>query len=428
MKDSTLFVSQDFFAERRVNDFHFLERSSQRSYAGGTMSLWFFSEEEKMLAESVKAFAQAELLPKIEHLDEIEGFNTEAFRKIGDLGLLGITVAEEDGGAGMGAVAATIAMEEMAAVDASTTLSYLAHTILCVNQIGRNGSKEQKQKYLPKLISGEQIGGMGMSEPGSGSDALGMLSRAVKQADGSYVLNGSKTWITNGPNGDIFYCYARTGATKKDVSTFIIEKDMPGFSTGKKFKKMGMRASPTGELWFSDVRIPAENRVGEEGGSVKAMMRNLDIERITIAGISLGIARNCIEVATQYSKERKQFDLPIGAFQQIQERLSEAAAWYEACRALTYQAAKTWDLGLMQGKEASMMAAKAKLQAAQMATQVGLDAIQILGGYGYTREFPVERQMRDAKLIEIGAGTNEILRLIIARQMLGIEVADALTR
>jgi len=389
--------------------------------------LWYFSEEEKMLAESVRAFAKDELLPKIEHLDEIEGFNDAGFRKLGELGILGITVPEDDGGAGMGAVAATIAMEEMAAIDASTTLSYLAHTILCVNQIGRNGSKEQKQKYLPKLISGEHIGGMGMSEPGAGSDALGMLTRAEKNGS-NYKINGSKTWITNGPNGDIFYVYAKTGNTKKDLSTFILEKGMPGFTTGKKFKKMGMRASPTGELWFSDVMVPEANRVGDEGASVKAMMRNLDIERITIAGISLGIARNCIEVATQYATERKQFDLPIGAFQQIQERLTEAAAWYEACRALTYQAAKTWDLGLMTGKEASMMAAKAKLQSAQMATQVGLDAIQILGGYGYTREFPVERQMRDAKLIEIGAGTNEVLRLVMARQMLGSDVADALIK
>lgn len=387
--------------------------------------LWYFTEEEKMLTESVRAFSKDELLPKIEHLDEIEGFNDAAFRKLGDLGILGITVAEEDGGAGMGAVAATIAMEEMAAIDASTTLSYLAHTILCVNQIGRNGSKTQKQKYLPKLISGEHIGGMGMSEPGAGSDALGMLSRCEKQSDGSYLLNGSKSWITNGPNGDTFYIYAKTGPKKTDLSTFIIEKGMKGFTTGKKFKKMGMRASPTGELWFTDVKLSPDQRVGEEGQSVKAMMRNLDIERITIAGISLGIARNCIEVATQYSKERKQFGKHIGAFQQVQERLTEAAAWYEACRAITYQAAKTWDLGLMVGKEASMMAAKAKLQAAQMATQVGLDAIQILGGYGYTREFPVERQMRDAKLIEIGAGTNEVLRIIIARQMLG-EIADEL--
>jgi isovaleryl-CoA dehydrogenase len=262
-----------------------------------------------------------------------------------------------------------------------------------------------------------------MSEPGAGSDALGMTTKAVRDGD-HYIVNGTKTWITNGPNGDVFYTYAKTGATKRDLSTVIIDRSMPGFSTGKKFKKMGMRASPTGELVFENCRVPVSNRVGEEGSSVKMMMRNLDLERLTIAGMSLGMARASIEVATQYAKDRKQFGKPIGSFQQIQERLTEAAAWYEACRCLTYDAAKMWDMGLMVGKEASMMAAKAKLQAAQMATQVGLDAIQILGGYGYTREFPVERYMRDAKLIEIGAGTNEVLRLIIARQMLG-EAADA---
>jgi isovaleryl-CoA dehydrogenase len=200
---------------------------------------------------------------------------------------------------------------------------------------------------------------------------------------------------------------------------------MPGFTTGKKFSKMGMRASPTGELVFENCKVPIKNRVGQEGDSIAMMMRNLDLERITIAGISLGIARASIEVATQYSKERKAFGKPIGAFQQIQERLSEASAWYEACRSLTYQAGKMWDLGLLFGKEASMTAAKAKLQSAQMATQVALDAIQILGGYGYTSEFPVERYMRDAKLMEIGAGTNEILRVVIARQMLGPEVSEA---
>lgn len=388
--------------------------------------MWFFSDEHKMLQQTVRQFANAELAPKIEKLDHEEGFNRESFFKMGELGLLGIIVPEEDGGTGLDAVAATIAMEEMGAVDASTTLSYLAHTILCVNQIAVNGTPEQKKKYLPKLITGEHIGGMGMSEPGSGSDALGMASKAVLQGD-HYVLTGTKTWITNGPNGDVFYIYARTGATKRDVSTFMVERGMPGFSTGKKFSKMGMRASPTGELVFDQCKVPTNQRVGAENGSVKMMMRNLDIERITISGISLGLARASIEVATKYAKERCQFGKPIGAFQQIQERLTEASAWYEACRSLTYQAAKMWDLGLVNGREASMLAAKAKLQSAQMATQVALDAIQILGGYGYTREFPVERFMRDAKLMEIGAGTNEVLRIVIARQMLGTEVADALT-
>ena len=387
--------------------------------------MWFFSEEHRMLQQTVRQFAKQELAPKIEHLDHVEGFNRDSFQKMAELGLLGVIVPEADGGAGLDAVAATICMEEMGAVDASTALSYLAHTILCVNQITRNGSSDQKKRYLPKLLSGEWIGGMGMSEPDAGSDALGMKTKAVRKGE-DYVLTGTKTWITNGPIGDVFYVYAKTNEGKRDVSTFIVERGMAGFSTGKKFAKMGMRASPTGELVFADCKVSKANRVGEEGSSIQSMMRNLDIERITISGISLGIARASIEIATQYAKDRKQFGKPIGAFQQIQERLTEASAWYEACRALTYSSAKMWDEGKMTGKEASMMAAKAKLQSAQMATQVALDAIQILGGYGYTREFPVERYMRDAKLMEIGAGTNEILRVIIARQMLGTDVADAL--
>ena len=385
--------------------------------------MWFFSDEQRMLQETVRQFANAELAPHIEKLDEEEGFNRDSFEKMGKLGLLGLTVAEADGGTEMGAVAATLAMEEMGAVDASTTLSYLAHAILCVNQLGTNSSVDQKRQFLPKLLSGEHIGGMGMSEPEAGSDALGMKTKAVLEGD-HYVLNGAKTWITNGPIGDVFYVYAKTGESKKALSTFIVQKGDPGFSVGKKFKKMGMRASPTGELVFDHCRIPVSRRVGQENASVGSMMRNLDIERITISGISLGIARATIEVATQYSKERKQFGRPIGAFQQIQERLTEASAWYEACRALTYNAAKSWDLGTVDAQSVSALAARAKLQSAQMATQVALDGIQILGGYGYTREFPVERYMRDAKLMEIGAGTNEILRLIIARQMLG-DVANA---
>lgn len=392
--------------------------------------MWFFSDEHKMLAQTVRQFAREELGPKIEKLDHEEGFNLASFKKMGDLGLLGIIVPEEDGGTGLDCIAATLAMEEMAAVDPSTTLSYLAHTILCVNQVASNGSPEQKHKYLPKLISGEHIGGMGMSEPGAGSDALSMQTRATLSGD-HYLVNGTKTWITNGPVGDVFYVYAKTGelSDKRNISSFMIEKSMPGFSAGKKFSKMGMRASPTSELVFENVKVPVANRVGQEGSSVRMMMRNLDIERITIAGISLGCAKGAIEAANQYAKERVQFGKPIGAFQQIQERLAEASAWYEACRAITYNAAKMWDLSggkdasREQAKARAMMAAQAKLQAAQMATQVCLDAIQILGGYGYTREFPVERLMRDAKLVEIGAGTNEIMRVIIARQMLG-EVAD----
>lgn len=380
--------------------------------------MWFFSEEHKMLRDSVRQLALEELAPKAGPLDETEGWNQDAFMKMGEMGLFGVIVPEKDGGAGLDAVAATLVMEELGAVDASSALSYLAHTILCVNQISTNADDKQKGRFLPDLLSGTCIGGMGMSEPDAGSDALGMKTRAVRSGD-HYILNGSKTWITNGPIGDLFYVYAKTGPDRRDISTFIVQRGFPGFATGKKFSKLGMRASPTGELVFADCKVPIANMVGTENGSLKGLMRNLDIERITIAGISLGIARSAIEVATGYAKERKQFGTPIGMFQQIQERLAEASSWYEACRALTYTAAKTWDLGLMSGKEASQMAAKAKLQSAQMATQVALDAIQILGGYGYTKEFPVERFMRDAKLIEIGAGTNEIMRVVIAKQMLG---------
>ncbi len=383
--------------------------------------MWFFSDEERMLGDAVRQFAVSELAPKIEQLDAEEGFNRGAFRAMGDLGLLGITVSADDGGAGMGAVAATIAMEEMGAVDASTTLSYLAHAILCVNQIGANGTGDQKARLLPKLLSGEWIGAMGMTEPGAGSDAIGMTTRAEKQDD-HYLINGTKTFITNGTESDVVYLYARTGTRRRDISTFLIERGMPGFSTGKKFSKMGMRASPTSELVFDNCRVPEGNRVGKENGSVAMMMKNLDLERVTIAGISLGLARASLETATAYARERRQFGKPIGSFQQIQERLTEGAAWYEACRTLTYTAAKMWDLGLLAGRESAMMAAKAKLQSAQMATQVTLDMIQVMGGYGYMREFAVERYMRDAKLMEIGAGTNEVLRLIIARHMLGDDV------
>ncbi|MCM2323230.1 MAG: acyl-CoA dehydrogenase family protein [Oligoflexia bacterium] len=380
--------------------------------------MWFFSDDERAVQQVARQLAQKELAPCIQRIDREEGFNREAFRKMGDAGLLGLVVPTVDGGAGLGAVAATLAMEELSAVDASTTLSYLAHLILCVNQIARNGSPAQKTRYLPKLISGEWLGGMGMSEPEAGSDALGMKTRAILRGR-HYILNGSKTWITNGPVGDVFYCYARTSEGRKELTSFIIERGLSGFSSGKKFEKLGMRASPTGELVFDQCRVPLENRVGEENQSLAAMMRNLDLERITIAGISLGLARAAIETATRYSRERCQFGRPIGSFQQIQAKLAETSSWFEACRALTYSTAKAWDEGRLTAREASLAAARAKLQSAQMATHVALEAIQILGGYGYTREFPVERYLRDAKLMEIGAGTNEILRLVIARQMLG---------
>lgn len=379
--------------------------------------MWFFSEEEVMLQKSARSFAQQVLAPRIAELDETEGFERSHFTGLGELGLLGVTASEEYGGAGMGCVAATLAMEELGAVDASTTLSYLAHSILAVNNLATNGNDDQKRRYLPKLISGQWIGGMGMSEPNAGTDALAMRTRAQKKGS-HYILNGSKMWITNAIVGDVFYVYARTGDGRNDISTFIVEKGMKGFSFGKKLSKMGMRASPTGELIFENCEVPEENRVGAENQSTVAMVKNLDIERITISGISLGIARACLEAASRYATERSQFGKPIGQFQMIQQMLAEGQSRYEAARYYCYGAARQWDMGQLQGGNSRSLGAKVKLFTAQEATRIALDAIQIFGGYGYTKEFPVERYMRDAKLMEIGAGTNEILRVITAREML----------
>ncbi len=380
--------------------------------------MWFFSEEHKLLQDSVKNFAQSVLGPNIEHLDETEGYDKTYFKKMADLGLLGITVPENYGGTNMGCVAATIAMEELGAVDASTALTYLAHTILFVNNLATNGNDYLKKKYLPKTISGEWIGGMGLTEPGAGSDALGMSTRAVKKGN-KYILNGSKMFITNAVIGDVYYVYARTGEGRKDISTFIVEKDFPGFKMGRKLKKMGMRASPTGELIFENCEVPEENLVGTLNGSISSMIKNLDIERITISGISLGLARASIEASVKYAKERSQFGKPIADFQMIQSMLADAQAEYEAAANYTYNAAQMWDKGMLDPKNSRSIGAKVKLVATRMATKVGLDAIQILGGYGYIKEFPVERFMRDAKLNEIGAGTNEMLKVITAREMLG---------
>ncbi len=380
--------------------------------------MWFLTDEHRMLQKSVRDFALTTLAPQIDYLDEVEGFDRNYFKKMAELGLLGITAAEEWGGTAMGCVAATLAVEEIGAIDASTALSYLAHTILTVNNIATNASAEQKRRYLPRLISGEWVGGMGMTEPNAGSDALAMRTRAVRKGD-KYILNGSKMFITNAVIGDVFYVYARTGDGKKDISTFIVESNFPGFRMGKKLKKMGMRASPTGELIFENCEVPFENLVGKEGDSVGHMLKNLDIERITISGISLGLARSSLEIATQYAKERTQFGQPIGQFQMIQAMLAEGWARAEAAAHYVYSTAQMWDLGKLDGSSSRVLSAKVKLVAAQTATQIGLDAIQILGGYGYIKEFPVERYMRDAKLMEIGAGTNEMLRVIIARDLLG---------
>ena len=376
--------------------------------------MWFFTDEEKDLQRLCRDFAQKELAPHAHRHDEEESFNLNAFKKMGDLGILGITADPKYGGVGMGAVAATIVMEEFGKACAGSTLSYLAHTILCVNNIQNNASEEQKAKYLPKLISGEHIGCMGMSEPEYGSDAVGIQTKAVKNSDGSYLLNGTKMWITNAQYADVAYVYTRTGTERKNLSTFIVEKGTPGFSVGKPIHKMGMRSSPTGELVFENAKVPASQLVGLEGESIYHMMKNLDIERITISGISLGIAQACVDQSIKYAGERKQFGKHIGTFQMIQKMIAEMSTETEMMRSFLYSTAKNYDMGV----RGASHAAQVKLALPKIATKIALDAIQLHGGYGYSREFPLERMMRDNKLNEIGAGTNEIMIMIIAKNLL----------
>lgn len=376
--------------------------------------MWFFTSEEKQLQDLCKDFAQNELKEQASHHDQEQSFNLDAFKKMGELGVLGITADPEYGGSGLGATAATIVMEEFGKVCASSTLSYLAHSMLCVNNIDKNASKEQKAKYLPKLISGEHIGCMGMSEPEYGSDAVGIQTKAEKKED-HYLINGSKMWITNAQYSDIAYVYTRTGDERKNLSTFIVEKDMPGYSTGKPIHKMGMRASPTGELVFENCKVPFENRVGNEGDSIYHMMRNLEIERITICGISLGIARACVEQCVKYANERKQFGKTIGNFQLIQKMIADMSTETEMMAHYLYSLAKEYDTGINVGP---LAAAQVKLGIPRMVTKIALDAIQLHGGYGYSNEFPLERYMRDNKLMEIGAGTNEVMISIIAKELL----------
>ncbi len=375
--------------------------------------MWHFTSEQQELAKTCRAFAKEELAPKAEQLDHQEQFNLAAFKKMGDLGVLGITADPEYGGAGLGALEASIVMEEFGKACASTTLSYLAHSILCVNNIDKNASAEQKEKYLPKLISGEHVGCMAMSEPENGSDAVGMKTRAKKQGN-DYIINGSKMWITNAQYADVVYLYTRTGDQKKDLTTFIMDKNVPGFSVSKKILKMGMRASPTGELSFENVKLPQSARVGAEGDSVIHMMKNLDLERITISGISLGLAQACVDQCIKYAQERKQFGKAIGNFQLVQKMVADMSANTAMMRHFLYSACKEYDLG----NKTATLAAQVKLVLPALATKIALDAIQLHGGYGYSREFPVERYLRDAKLMEIGAGTNEVMILIIAKNLL----------
>ena len=365
----------------------------------------------RSLTETVRGFAARELAPHAEELDREERLAPGIFKKLGELGLLGITAPEDYGGVGLGARAMVAVMEELSYAEPGTCLSYLAHSLLFVHNLAQNGSPEQLQKYLVPAIDGGSVGGMAMTEPGAGSDAVSMQTRAVKRGD-VYVLNGSKMFITNGPIGDVFLVYARTGENRKDLSTFIVERGFSGFSVGRKLSKMGMRSSPTRELVFRDCIVPAENLVGAEGETISHMMKNLDIERVGLAAMSLGIARACFDHALKYATERSQFRSPILSFQSVSDKIANMYVNYRAARALVYEAAGVID----EGRRANQEAAAAKIFASEMGTKAGLDAIQILGGYGYIREFPVERFMRDAKLLEIGGGTSEILRSIIVKE------------
>ncbi len=370
-----------------------------------------FESQLRALTETVRGFAARELAPHAEELDREERLAPGIFRKFGDLGLLGLTVSEEYGGVGLGARAMVSVMEELSYAEPGTCLSYLAHSLLFAHNLAQNGSPAQLKKYLVPAVDGSSVGGMAMTEPGAGSDAISMQTRAVRQGD-HYVLNGSKMFITNGPVGDVFLVYARTGEDRRALSTFIVERGFPGFSVGRKLSKMGMRSSPTSELVFKDCLVPAENLVGGEGETLTHMMKNLDIERVGLAAMSLGIARACLDHSLKYATERSQFKQPILSFQSVGDKVADMYINYRAARALVYEAAGVID----EGRRANQEAAAAKIFASEMATKAGLDAIQVLGGYGYIREFPVERLMRDAKLLEIGGGTSEILRSIIVKE------------
>ncbi len=368
------------------------------------------TEEHLALRELVRDFAERELQPQAREADRTETFNVPLFRKLGPLGLLGLTVPERWGGAGMDATAAVIAHEELSAVDPAFTLSYLAHAMLFVNNFNVNANDNQRRRVLPKVISGEWIAGMGMSEPHAGTDALAMSTTARRDGD-FYVLNGAKMWITNGAIsntelGDCFLVYARTGGEKgKQISSFLVEKGMPGFRLGQKIHdKLGMRASATAELVFDDCRVPVVNRIGNEGESTKHMMRNLEIERLTLAAMSLGIAQRCVEVMNRYCGERHAFGQSLRNFGQIQRYIGDSYAQWMAGRAYTYVTAARMDLESHGNRVDSD---GVKLYCATMAKDVADRAIQALGGYGYVGEYDVERLWRDAKLLEIGGGTIE---------------------
>ncbi len=367
-----------------------------------------------MLRDSVRSFTSDKIAPRAEEIDKTNTFPRDLWPQMGALGVLGITVEEEWGGAGLGYLEHCVAMEEISRGSASVGLSYGAHSNLCVNQIRKNGTDDQKRRYLPKLISGEHLGALAMSETGAGSDVVSMKLRAEKKGD-RYVLNGTKMWITNGPQADTLVVYAKTdpGAGPRGITAFLIEKGFKGFSTAQKLDKLGMRGSDTGELVFEDCEVPEENVLGREGGGVGVLMSGLDYERSVLAAGCLGIMQAALDVVLPYVHERKQFDAPIGSFQLMQGKLADMYVTLSASRAYVYSVAKACDRGQTTRKDA----AGAILYAAENATKLALDAIQMLGGNGYINDYPTGRLLRDAKLYEIGAGTSEIRRWLIGREL-----------
>ncbi len=377
------------------------------------MSQW--SPEQELFRVEVRRLAQAELAPIAARIDAEDRFPREFFRRLGELGALGVLAPESCGGSGGDYLTATLVMHELARVSGSVALSYGAHAVLCVGAIARDASEAQQRRVLPALCTGEAIGAWALTEPGSGSDALSMRSVAVREGD-AYVLTGSKAFITNGSEAGTLVVYAKTAPDQgpHGVSVFLVDGSAPGLSTSRTLEKMGMRGSPTAELRLDGVRVPASDRVGEENKGVAMVMRGLDVERATLAGISTGLAEAALEHAVAYARERRQFGRPIGDFQLVQKHLADMYTELEAAKLLVFEAARR----CVTGERCSHFASAAKLFASEVATRAGLSAVQVLGGYGYTRDYPVERIARDAKLMEIGAGTSEIQRVIIARHLL----------
>ena len=375
-------------------------------------------ESADMIREAAARFADEQIAPLAAAIDAEDRFPRDLWPAMGDLGLHGITVEEEWGGLGLGYLEHTIAVEEVSRASASVGLSYGAHSNLCVNQIRRWGSDEQKAKYLPKLVSGEHVGSLAMSEAGAGSDVVSMKLRAeaVPQGNGGgYVLNGTKFWITNATYADTLVVYAKTGEGSRGITAFLIEKDFAGFSIGQKIDKMGMRGSPTAELVFDDCHVPEDNVMGPLHGGVGVLMSGLDYERVVLSGIQLGIMQACLDSVIPYVRERKQFGKPVGAFQLIQAKVADMYVALQSARAYVYAVAKACDAG----RTTRFDAAGAILLSSENAFRVSGEAIQALGGAGYTKDWPVERYLRDAKLLDIGAGTNEIRRMLIGRELIG---------